>query len=277
MRWIFVVGLALFGPAALAGLLVTEVTGKPTIEGKGVVATLAEIPDGARISVPPGAQLVTVDLGSGREFVLKGGANYVVAPSGPSLADGKAIEAKPLPAKNLPYARDVRIAAGSVAQASMVMRGFRKANVPLLIAPVRTAVTTMAPEFRWNAVDAVTGYRLSVTTSGGTLVWDVATRETEMALPADRHLVPGERYFWRVEALGEAGTISDASAMFWVANADAISRLDQLKPEANAPFGRRVLYAVQLGEAGATAEAKERWKALARERPDDDVIRALAE
>lgn len=277
MKRIFLVALVLFGPPAFAGLLVTEVIGKATIDGKGPVATLAEIADGARIAVPTGGQVVTVDLGSGREFVLRGGGNYVVSPGGPATADGKIIEAKPLPSKNLPYVRDARISTSSVAQASMVMRGVRKANVPLLVSPVRTAVVTATPEFRWNAVDAVSGYRLRVTTPGGTTIWDVSTRETEMSLPEDRKLEPGERYIWRVEAIGEGGAISDASALFWVAKAEAISLLSQLKPENNASFGRRVLYAVQLGEAGAATEAKEMWKTLSRERPDDEVIRQLAE
>jgi hypothetical protein len=193
------------------------------------------------------------------------------------MADGKPIEAKALPAKNLPYQHDARLAKGAVAQASLVMRGVRKDNVPVLVSPVRTAVITELPVFRWNAVDAVNSYRLLVTNSSRFSIWDVSTTETVLALPADRKLVPGERYTWRVEAIGDGGKVSDASATFSVVEAEAISRLAQLKPEADAPFGRRVLYAVQLREAGALAEAKQVWKALSRERPDDEVIKALAE
>ena len=277
MKNLLAVTFMLLGQAAFAGLLVTEVTGKAMIDGKGSIATLAEISDGARVIVPKGALVVTVDLGSGREFVLKGGGNYVVTPSGPMAADGKAIEAKPLPAKNLPYVRDVRIATGTVSQASLVMRRLQTVNVPLLVSPVRTTVVTETPAFRWNAVDAVSGYRLLVTTADDTTIWDVSTRQTEMALPEDRKLNPGERYVWRVEAIGDGGTISAASATFEVAKAETISRLGQLKPETGAPFGRRVLYAVQLGQAGAAAEAKEMWKVLSREHPTDEVIRSLAE
>lgn len=277
MKWIFSAALVLILPTAFAGLLVTEVTGKAEIEGKGPVATLAEIQDGALVNVPPGAQIVAVDLGNGLEYVLKGGGHYVVTARGPNSADGKTIEAKPLPVKNLPDVRGSRIAAGTVAQASLVMRTAQKDKVPLLVAPVRTAVISQTPVFRWNAVADVSGYRLSISKHSGESIWDVSTHETEVALPADHMLLPGEHYRWRVEAIGEGGTLSDASAIFWVVQADAMARLTQLRPGADAPFGRRVLYAVQLQDAGALAEAKQLWKTLSHERPDDPVIRSLAE
>jgi hypothetical protein len=277
MKWIFSTALALFGPAAFAGLLVTEVAGNAEIEGKGLVVTLAEIQDGALVNVPTGAQVIAVDLGSGLEYVLKGGGHYIVTARGPNSADGKAIEAKPLPVKNLPNVRGTRIAADSVAQASLVMRSTQKDKVPLLVSPVRTAVISETPVFLWNAVADVSGYRLSISNRAGETIWEVPTHETEMALPADHKLLPGEHYQWRVAAIGDGGTLSDASATFWVIQADAMTRLARLKPGADAPLGRRVLYAIQLQEAGALAEAKQLWKTLSHERPDDAVIRSLAE
>lgn len=277
MKKMISVMLAVFGPAAFAGLLVTEVTGKAQIEGKGVVTTLAEIADGQRVSVSAGAHVVAVDLTDGREFVLKGGGNYLVAPGGPKAADGKTVETKPLPVKNLPYVRDARIATNSVALASLVMRGIREANIPLLLSPVRTVVMSKNPTFRWQAVDGATAYRLVLMMLDDTVVWDASTRQTEMPLPGARQLVPGENYKWRVEAVGERGTLSDALARFSAGQPDAIERLEQLRPGADAPFGRRVLYAVALREAGAVAEAKEMWRVLSLEHPEDGVIRVLAD
>lgn len=275
MKRMFAVLLALFGPAALAGLLVTEVNGKAEIAGKGAVTTLAELADGERIAVSASALIVTVDLSSGREYVLKGGGSYVVAPGGPKAANGSTIEAKPLPIKNLPNFRAVKIATNSVAQASLVMRGVHEAINPVLVFPVRTVVISKTPVFRWKGVEAAVGYRLQVATLDDRMIWDVSTRETEIRLPAERELGPGESYQWRVEALGAARSLSSAVARFSVAPPDAIERLDQLKPGVDAPFGRRVLYAMALREAGAAADAKVMWKALSLERPDDEVIRLM--
>lgn len=275
MKKILAVALALATSSTFAGLLVTEVNGKPKIEGKGPVTTLAVIADGAQLSVPAGAHIVAVDLASGREYMLKGASKYLVAANGPHTPDGLAIAAKNLPAKNLPA---VRIASGKVAQATLVMRGLGKSNnVPMLQSPVRTTVTTETPQFRWNGVESATTYRLKVTNDEGNAIWETTTHETTASLPANNKLALGERYTWRVEALGEGGTISDASAGFSVAPGETLERLAQLKPEADATFSRKVLYAAQLVEAGANEDAKAMWKTLSKEHPDDTVLKALAE
>lgn len=277
MKRMFSVMLTLFGPAAIAGLLATEVNGKAEIAGKGAVTTLAELANGERIAVAANALVVVVDLASGREYVLKGGSSYVVAASGPKAADGSTVEARPLPVKNQPNFRAVKIATNSVAQASLVMRGLPEAINPLLNFPVRTVVVSRTPVFRWRGVEAAIGYRLQVATLDDRMIWDVSTRETEIRLPAERQLSPGESYQWRVEAVGKTRSLSNAATRFSVAPSDALERLDQLNPGLDAPFGRRVLYVMALREAGAIADAKVLWKALSLERPDDEVLRYMAD
>lgn len=258
---------------AHAGLLVTEASGRVEVEGRGPVGTLAEIQDGTRLTVAAGGRLVAVDLSSGREFVL-GTGRYAVTGTGPRTADGRAVEAVGLPAGNLPQ---VRIAPGRSGQATLVMRTLRRANVPIPVSPVRTAILTETPVFRWSPVEGASRYTVSVSGRDGTPVWESATREQELALPREHRLAPGEAYSWRVEAHGDGGRISDASAGFQMATAEAIERLGRLRPEAGAPFGRRVLYAALLREAGAAEDARALWKVLAQEKPEDEVLRALAE
>ena len=274
MKRILMTSLLLVTQGTMAGLLVTDISGKAEIEGKGPVATLAEIPDGARLTLAAGTQLVAVDLVSGREYVLKGSGKYVVAADGLRTSDGKPVETKPLPAKNLP---EVKVATAKVAQATLVMRSMRKFNVPVLNSPARTTVVTETPVFQWSGVDGAVSYRLVLKDQNG-VVWEKTAAVTELAVPRDRSLHAGERYNWRIEAIGADGrTISDASASFSVAPGDTIKRLAELKPAPDAPFGRRVLYAAQLREAGALADARELWKSLAQERPDDEVLKTLAE
>jgi hypothetical protein len=260
---------------ATAGLLVTDISGKAEVAGKGPVTMLAELPAGAQLTLGPEARLVAVDLTSGREFILKGNARYLVAADGPKTAAGKPVEAQPLPSRNLP---EIKVATGKVAQASIVMRSVRKRNVPVPLAPSRTVVISSTPAFHWEGVEGATAYRLTLTSPEGTAVWESSPATSGVTLPADRSLPAGEGYSWRIEAMGQDGrVISDASTRFSIASADVIKRLTELKPSPQAAFSRRVLYAAQLREAGATADARELWKMLAQERPEDEVLRALAE
>lgn len=258
---------------ATAGLLVTEITGKAQIDGKDAVATLAEIPDGARLSLQDGASIVAVDLASGKEYVLKGGQSYRVTPKGPQ-GSGGTVTAKALPSKGMP---DIRIAPGMVAQATLVMRSLPKTNVPSPISPVKTMVISDAPLFRWSAVEGSNGYRLSILKQDGSLHWDSKTKETQLPLEKAHRLVPGEKYTWRVEYFSDGGRTAEASAEFSVAPAATIKQLSALKVDANAPFSRRVLYAALLTEVGAKEEAREIWKELAKEKPDDAVLRKFAD
>ncbi|MCX7157106.1 MAG: hypothetical protein NTW45_11775 [Rhodocyclales bacterium] len=258
---------------AMAGLLVTEITGRAEIEGKGAVATLAEISDGSRLSLQADATIVAVDLANGKEYVLKGGQDYRVTPNGPQGIGGSVTGAE-LPAKGMP---DIRIEPGMAAQAKPAARSMATGNVLNPISPVKTVVVSDAPLFRWTPVEASTGYRLSVLKPDGSLHWEARTRDTQLPLSKTHRLAPGEKYVWRIEYFSAGGATSGASAEFSVAPAATIKQLSALKVDASSPFSRRVLYAALLTEVGAKDEARELWKELAKEKPDDNVLRKFAE
>lgn len=269
---LFIAVAPFFLTDAMAGLLVTEVAGTVEIEGRGTVAMLTEIPDGARVSLHANATLVAVDLGSGKEYVLTGGQEYRVTPQGPQ---GSGVSTSVLPAKGI---GDIHIEPGMVAQALPAMRTRAiKVNALNPIAPVKTIVISDAPLFRWSAVDASAGYRLSVLKPDGSLHWEARTRDNQLLLPKTHRLVPGEKYTWRVEASSEGGTASDARAEFSVAPATTMKQLSALKVDAGSPFSRRVLYAALLTEVGAKEEARALWQELSKEKPDDNVLRRFAE
>lgn len=259
---------------AMAGLLVTEVTGKAAIEGGGTVATLDELPDGARLSLQADAALVVVDVVSGKEYVLKGGQDYRVTSQGPQGSDAT-VPATALPARGM---HDIRIAPDMLAPATPAARSRSvRAHAPSPISPVKTIVVSDAPVFRWSAANASTGYRLSVLKPDGTLHWEARTADTQLPLPKSHRLAPGEKYTWRIEYLPEAGPASDASAEFSVAPAATLKQLSALKADARSPFSRRVLYAALLTEVGARDEARALWQELSREKPEDNVLRRFAE
>lgn len=52
---------------------------------------------------------------------------------------------------------------------------------------------------------------------------------------------------------------------------------ERLRPADNAPFGDWVVYAMGLEQIGLTGEAKNVWRKLAAQRPEDQKLRKLAE
>lgn len=272
--WVFALTVftAIAPKVSLAGMLATDVSGKAEIIGKGPVSTLAQIADGSRLQISAGATLVAVDLSSGREFILSGANTYIISSAGPKTLDGNLVPAKALPANNL---KEVRVAPGKLAQATLVMRGSPASRLPVLLSPLRTSVISVLPELRWESVEGATNYRLEIMKLDGSLVWDTVTTGSMASIPESRALEPGVSYSWRVEANGPSGKISDSSSRFSVASKEAIESLKLLAPTPDASFSRKVLFATQLQEAGAVQEAKALWQSLARERPDDAVLLEL--
>jgi hypothetical protein len=59
--------------------------------------------------------------------------------------------------------------------------------------------------------------------------------------------------------------------------ATTMKQLSVLKVDAGSPFSRRVLNAALPTETGAKDEARALWQEVAKERPDDNVLRRFAE
>jgi hypothetical protein len=68
---------------------------------------------------------------------------------------------------------------------------------PTPIAPVAGART--GGPLIWSRVDGADRYRVTVFDSGGSPLWQEATRDTTLVLTADR-LTGGARHHWKVEA-----------------------------------------------------------------------------
>jgi len=256
-----------------AGLMVTEVIGKVEIVGKGLVKTLAQIPDGLRLELLAGSTLAVVDLASGREFILQGKNTYLTSAAGPTTADGKPVPAKTQVASNL---KDVRVWTGKLSQATLVMRGAPTDRLPVLLFPLRTAVISVLPQLSWEPVKAATSYQLEIIKLDGSLVWKTVTTQTTVSVPESHSLQPEEKYSWRVAAIGAEGKLSDSASRFTVASKESIDNLNLLLPLDDSSFSRKVLVATQLQEVGAVQQAKDMWKALSLEKPEDEVLADLA-
>ncbi len=257
--------LALTCTLNVAGVLVTDISGRVETAEKRIIGILSEIADGTRLDLPTGAQLVALDLTSGREYVVVGPGQFRVEKDGVHGVAGAHVMPRQLPASNLPA---VKISVGRVSRASMTMRGGFSSSGPSPLYPARTAVLTVTPSLRWSPVEGATTYRVTITDDAGMIILDSRTSGEEMRATSAAGLLGGKQYALRVEALGAQGRIADASTTFSVVTDDAARLLDQIKPDRDAPFSQRVLYAAQLQEAGAVDEARLLWQALAKERPD---------
>lgn len=263
--------LVLLPLAATAGLLVTDISGLAEVDGRGRLALMAELPDGAALNVAAGAHVVAIDLGSGREYLLKAG-RYTVDKSGPSEG-GKPVASSALPAGKLPA---VKIATSKVAQATLVMRSARKV-VPVL-SPNNTAVSSLTPTLRWPENADATAYRIAIRGLAGVQVFEsLVPRQASYVLPSAANLQAGEQYEWRVDAMRESQALTVHNGKFSVLGAIDIYRLGQFRAPEGAEFSRRVLYAALLMEAGASDEARLIWQVLRAERPDDASLAKLAE
>lgn len=265
-------GAFLLPLAASAGLLVTDVSGLAEVDGRGRLAIMAELPDGAALNVAAGAKVVTIDLGSGREYVLRAG-RYTIEKSGPAEVGGKAVASSALPAGKLPA---VKIATGKVAQATLVMRSARKTLAGL--SPSNTAVSSLTPTLRWPETADATAYRISIKDMAGAQVFEsTVTPRQSLVLPGSANLQAGGQYKWRVDVMRESQVLTVLNGEFSVLGASDIYRLGQFKAGEGAEFSRRALYAALLMEVGANDEAKTIWQALRAERPDDVALSKLAE
>ena len=295
---------ALLATPAVADLLVTEVVGSVrTVAAPGrmqaPVATLDQIANGSELTLAASAKAVVVDLANGNEYELAGEERYMVTPSGPKSAKGAIATAKPLPEplpeKNLPA---VRISGRKASQATMIMRemeppkqpgqlsllqeeDFPQAITPIpgvlsLLTPLPDETVIERPLLRWSKQQGATRYRVTVLSPDRADTWITLTPTLEITTPDSLALKPGGTYRWRIEALADERTLSSAEASFSMAPAEVLALLARLKPEPDAPFSRRVLYAAQVEQAGAKSAARSLWQALSRDRQHDPVLRSRA-
>jgi hypothetical protein len=95
-----------------------------------------------------------------------------------------------------------------------------------------------------------------------------------VAWPQGFELARGQTYRLRLEA-GDGSHAAEQTVR--VASADEFSELSALVPAVQAPFSRRLLYALSLLARGFAQDAHTQLKVLAQERPEAPQLQVLAE
>ena len=248
---------------------ITNIKGEISVDGNMRPALLSELNRGQKIVVGRDSQASVMYIVSGKEYVLRGPADYVVK-------DNEVTGSAAMP----PVTRDtawrtsnqVLAQVGQTSAASVRMRsiGKPKAEEPVLVYPTKGAVATLQPTLRWRddakgpgeVMLQVVGEDkplVKAKASGGT--YKVATK-----------LAPDTEYVWVVTAAGtELGT-----AKFRTLSQDALAQVERRRPSDKADFSDRLLFTLMLQEMGAVQEARESWARLSQERSDLPELAAFA-
>ncbi len=250
---------------------ITNLKGDVAVDGNARPILLSELGRGQKITVGRDSQAWVMYIATGKEYVLKGPADYQVKDIGISGSAG-------MP----PVMRDTEWRASSkvlvqVAQtsaASVRMRSIAPAKAqaaPALLFPTEGTVATLQPTFRWNAPDPKVPGEFTLHVAGHDKpVHHAKAAGGSYRVPAK--LKPETEYSWTVAVAGNeigAGT-------FRTLPAEAMAQLERRKPAERAEFSDRLLFTLMLQEMGATQEARESWAQLARERADLPELATLA-
>ncbi len=120
--------------------------------------------------------------------------------------------------------------------------------LPLLIYPAQGASVIGSPaKFEWRKIEGVPLYRVSVY-SWDRLMWQGTTSDSYIECPPQQcEFVPGERYYWGVEALiGNAG-LRSRSAEFKILAQDTRSELQQTLGDSRLSLASKVGLCLGLG------------------------------
>jgi hypothetical protein len=248
----------------------SNVKGEVAIDGNPHATILAELARGQRITLGRDAFASVMYIVSGKEYALRGPAEFVVKET--EVAGSSGI---PPMVRNTEWRTSSKVVS-QVAQssaASVRMRSIAppKADTgPGLLFPTQGNVSTLQPTFRWRSDGKARG-ELAVFVPGEEKpVHAASAAGSSYRLPV--RLKPETEYVWTYTVAGnELG-----SGRFRTLPEAAVRDLERHRPGDAARFSDRVLFTLMLHELGAIQEAQESWKRLSQERGDLPELSALA-
>ncbi len=274
IAWVAVAGPA---QAAQPVAMVTDIVGGNSVTGMGEsteLSLLAELAPGGGIDLAAGSRLVIVYYESGNEYVFAGPASIRIGAEAPEVLSG-----------NSPEERQVLLASGGaeiiiqpagMVQASMVLRG-SDPNIDIRLDNlVDTKTLERRPVFRWRPMPGSATYHFELIDDSGESLVEADVAATEFLLPEAVTLEVGVTYTWEVTARTPDGVLHGGWGDFVLATDAERALVEELRPPDDAPFSRRVMFAMVLQQMELLDEALVHWKGLLAERGDDPKLRQLA-
>ena len=158
-------------------------------------------------------------------------------------------------------------------QAAVVMRDVKPRFD--VIAPNNTSILSANDvELSWTPMDGAKSYRVVVYDDATSKIIHEATVSggiTTAELPASADLQTGKKYRWKVDALGISKP-SGAFGIFTVADQPTVGKMNTIRPTDTADRPARVFYATLLEIEGYSYDAKQEWKRLAKQFPNEEAL-----
>jgi len=172
--------------------------------------------------------------------------------------------------------RNVRIATGGLARASIALRGNGATQIALVTprgaqrAPGPRALSWAQP---YGRAAAPWDYAVRLSDPQGRLLLSEHTTQQRLTLPADIAWEPGQPYLWTVEATSADGRRISGAGEFQVLEAAAVAGIARLEHSLQAQAGadapvqgaEAVLLGLALEGAGLHDDAMVQWRRLARQ------------
>lgn len=262
--------LAAHALAAAPVAMVTDLKGRASHAGSSgkPLAILAELPADAELILGPGGDLTLVYIGSGHEFHFTGSGRITVGANLPTfIGQGKLSSKTSLLSS---AGGKLNTDGGRMVQGAIVMRG--TGERPRQIGPRQKALETR-PTFRWVQPAAIRTVTFELRSEGMQTIATATVTGESYSLPPGLELVPGKTYTWSITPQGEAGAdrmVTD----FVLASPAERERLLQFRPDRDASYSDKVLYALLLEQHGFSGDAAGHWKELSDARPEDPGLRA---
>jgi hypothetical protein len=249
---------------------ITNLKGDVAIDGNPRPPLLSELAKGQKITVGRDSQASVMYIASGKEYVLRGPADYFVKNN-----EVTGSTAMPPVTRNTEWRTNskvlVQVAQTSAASVRMRSAAPPKVDVANKSFPSDGSIATLQPTFRWSGADPKQRVEFALMVVGGDKpVYVGKAHGGSFRLPAK--LKPDTEYEWTVTAAGN----ELAGGRFRTLAPEALQQIERSKPSERAEFSDRLLFTLMLHEMGAKQEARESWARLSQERTDLPELASLA-
>lgn len=253
--------------------MVTDLKGDASASEYGKqrkLALLSYIEFPVEVKIEPSTTLGVTYFTSGVQYSFQGPARVALGAQAPRVIEGQsALSTKVGPEK--------AIVGGlgkdqwrRLQQATVVMRTVKPSFS--VVSPDKSVVLTREPEFEWTAAGEAKRFRLVVYGPDNKILHESTTERTALQPGSALKLEPGQRYRWKVEALGVA-TPARAVGNFTTEDEALREKMIANRPGVGAPLAARIFFATILEADGYMTDARAEWKALARQYPDVPEIK----
>jgi hypothetical protein len=248
---------------------ISNLKGDVAIDGNPRPMLLSELAKGQKINVGRDSQASVMYIATGKEYVLRGPADYVVKDN--EIAGSTAM---PPVTRNTEWRTSnkvlVQVAQTSAASVRMRSMAQPKPGMSAKAFPSEGSIATLQPTFRWTAGDPKQRVEFALMATGESKpVYVGKAHGGAFRLPAK--LKPETEYAWTATVAGS----ELAGGQFRTLSSEALQQIERRKPSERAEFSDRLLFTLMLHEMGATQEARESWARLSQERADLPELASL--